>query len=210
MARKGDGIFLRGKSWYLDCCINGVRHQKRLGKGIGRSVALELAQVQRAAILKNEAGIGTKRKDCSFDAAREKFLAWAKAEKRVTTIQSYRKCLDRLVESFRGKRLSEITAWQLEAYKKRRSEGKQLTERPPFISDAEWNRLCCQAERGAPIRANRELAVLKTLFNRAVAWGLYEGENPSSREKSRAIGCAFWSQRKNHGFWLPHVNPCGP
>jgi hypothetical protein len=34
------------------------------------------------------------------------------------------------------------------------------------------------AERGAPIRANRELAVLKTLFNKCLAWGLYEGDNP--------------------------------
>ena len=34
MARRGDGIFLRGETWYLDCLINGVRHQKRLGKGL--------------------------------------------------------------------------------------------------------------------------------------------------------------------------------
>lgn len=44
MARRGDGLYLRGKTWYLDACINGTRHQKRLGKGITRSVALELAR----------------------------------------------------------------------------------------------------------------------------------------------------------------------
>ena len=76
---------MRGKSWYLDCCINGVRHQRRLGKGISRSVALELAQVQRGAILKGELGIGKKAKDLSFDEARKKFEQWADATKKAGT-----------------------------------------------------------------------------------------------------------------------------
>lgn len=69
MARRGDALYLRGKTWYLDCNINGGHHQKRLGKDIMRSIALELAQVQRGAILKGEAGIGCKQKDLSFDEA---------------------------------------------------------------------------------------------------------------------------------------------
>jgi hypothetical protein len=64
-----------GKTWYLDCCINGTRYQRRLGKGVTRSVALELAQVQRAAILKGETGIG-KKKDLSFNDARQHFEKW--------------------------------------------------------------------------------------------------------------------------------------
>ena len=123
MARKGDGLYERGngkiKTWWMDVTINGQRYQQRLGKGITCSVALEFAQVQRAAILRGEMGIGKKAKDISFDEARKKFEAWATAEKRATTVQSYRKCLYQLAESFAGKRLSEITAWQLEAYKKR-------------------------------------------------------------------------------------------
>ncbi len=60
MAIKGDGLYLRGKTWYLDCRLNGARHVVRLGKGITRSVAGEIATVQRGAILKGEAGIGRK------------------------------------------------------------------------------------------------------------------------------------------------------
>ena len=71
MARRGDALYLRGKTCYLDCNINGTRHQNRLGKSISRSVALELAQVQRGAILKGEAGIGRKPKDITFDEARK-------------------------------------------------------------------------------------------------------------------------------------------
>ncbi len=48
MARRGDGLYLRGKTWYLDFRHDGARHALRLGKNISRSVAGELAHVQRA------------------------------------------------------------------------------------------------------------------------------------------------------------------
>ena len=67
MARRGDGIYLRGRTWWLDFRHNGTRHQERIGRGINKTVAREIAQVKRAAILKGEAGIGKKRKDISFD-----------------------------------------------------------------------------------------------------------------------------------------------
>ena len=185
MARRGDAIYLRGKTWYLDAVINGTRHQKRLGKNISRSVALELAQVQRGAILKGEAGIGKKRKDLPFKDAREKFEAWAAAEKRVTTLRSYRQCCERLAHTFGDKRLSNITSWAVEAYKRERMAGIQLVERPDGVSNAEWSRCCRQALRGAPVQVNRELAVLKTLFDRCQDWGLYEGENPVRKVKFR-------------------------
>jgi hypothetical protein len=73
MARRGDALYLRGETWYLGCSINGTRYQRRLGKGITRSVARNLAQVLRAAILKGELGIGAKAKDLPFDDARKKF-----------------------------------------------------------------------------------------------------------------------------------------
>jgi len=159
MAIKGDGLYLRGKTWYLDCRLNGARHVVRLGKGITRSVAGEIATVQRGAILKGEAGIGRKRKDVAFEQATEKFLMWGQATNRPRTVRSYRECLARLSDSFSGKRLSEITPWLIEKHKQLRKEA------------------------GAPVRANRELAVLKTLFNRCREWGFFEGENPVSAVK---------------------------
>jgi integrase len=189
--RRGDGLYERGKgkltTWYLDCVVNGVRYQKRLGRGITRSVAGELARVERAAILKAEAGIGgQKRKDLSFKDAAKKFLAWAAAEKRPHTLRYYRQCLGQLEQTFGEKRLGEITPWALEAYRKRRSDGRQLTERPEGVSDAEWQRRCRQAGRGAGIRVNRELACLRALMNRCRDWGLYNGDtNPVLKVKFR-------------------------
>ena len=58
MARRGDGIYRRGPTWWLDFTHRGDRHVVRLGRGITKTVARELAAVQRAAILRGEAGIG--------------------------------------------------------------------------------------------------------------------------------------------------------
>jgi integrase len=154
MARRGDGIYRRGRTWLLDCWINGTRHVERLGKGITRTTARELAQVKRAAILKGEAGIGRKRKDVLFDKAAEEFLRWAEANKRPKTARCYGEFLRPLLASFAGKRLSELHPFLIEKHKRARLEA------------------------GAPVMANRELSVLKNLFNRAREWGWFEGENP--------------------------------
>lgn len=159
MARRGDGLYLRGKTWYLDACINGTRHQRRLGKGITRSVALELAQVQRGAILRGEAGIGTKKKDIGFDDARKKFEQWAEANKKPGTTKTYKECLRRLAESFSGMRLSALSPFLVEKHKQMRLKA------------------------GARVRANRELATLKALVNRMREWKLFEGENPVANVK---------------------------
>lgn len=62
MARRGEAIHKRGPSWFLDCEINGVHYHKKLDKGISRSVALELAQVERAAILKGKLELARNRR----------------------------------------------------------------------------------------------------------------------------------------------------
>jgi integrase len=69
--------------------------------------------------------------------------------------------LEQLGHAFTGKRLSNITPWALEAYKKARTEA------------------------GAPVRVNRELAILKTLFNKMTRLRLYEGDNPVVSVKFR-------------------------
>lgn len=97
---------------------------------------MELATIERGKILHGEAGIGAKsKKDLTFDEAMRKFLEWVKSDKKPNTIRSYTTCLDYLSEEFDGKPLSQITVWILEAYKKRRGEGRHLSERPVGISD---------------------------------------------------------------------------
>lgn len=155
MARKGDGLYLRGNTWYLDCRIDGARHVVKLGKNIRRSVAAEIASVKRAGILRNEAGIGRKKRDCTFDKAKEAFVDWMLANKRPRTQRVYQQALDRLSLSFATKSLSRISAFDIERHKRGRIQA------------------------GARVQVNREVAVLKNVINRAKTWHLYEGENPA-------------------------------
>jgi len=152
MAR-GDGLYQRGSVWYLDCRLNGQRYVTKLGRNISRSAAGELGDIKRAAFLKGEAGI-RKKKDIPFEKAKESFLDWAKVNKRPRTVRVYRQQVDQLAQSFSGKTLGQISAFDIERHKKKR------------------------ATEGARVVVNREIAVLKNLINKAKAWGLYEGDNP--------------------------------
>lgn len=120
MARRGEGIYQRGRTWWLDFVHGGQRHQVRLGRNINRTVAGEIGSVKRAAILKGEAGIGRKRKDIAFDKAAEEFLKWARANKRPATVQSYESCVSRLKRSFSAKTLGQIHPFLIERHRQSR------------------------------------------------------------------------------------------
>lgn len=158
MARKGDGIFKRGKVWRIDCIIAGKRHQGQLGRGITRSVALELATAYRAAVLRGEVGILQKKKDILYEKAQEEFLAACKGNIRENTYRSYETCLKSMADYFKDKNLGEISSFLIEGWKKKRKEA-------------------------APVSFNRELGTLKTMFNWAIEKGKFEGTNPAQKVK---------------------------
>jgi len=150
--RTGDGIYQRKETWWLDFMHEGQRHIKRLGKGITLSVAKELASVERAAVLKGEAGIGgKKKKDMTFDKAAEAFLSWTQANRRLNTWRDYRLCITQLTKSFSGMILSAIHPFAIERHKMNR--------------------------KAATVRANHEIVCLKRIFTWATEQKLYDGEN---------------------------------
>jgi integrase len=155
MARRGDGLVLRGKTWWLDFRHNGIRHRVRIAKNINKTVAGEIAAVKRAAILKAEVGIDRKRKDISYEAARDEFLKWARANKKPRTVAFYESCFTRLNESFKGRMLSQIHPFLVEKHKQTR------------------------VAAGHRVAVNRELAALSSMFNRCKEWKKFEGENPA-------------------------------
>lgn len=155
MARRGDALYLRGKTWWLDFRHNGTRHAVRLGKSISRSVAKELASVRRGAILKGEAGIGIKRTDITFEKAVAAYLIWMQTNTRPRTQRVYKQQLYQLSHSFAGKLLSQISPFDIERHKHRR------------------------VEADARVVANREVSRLRALINAAIKWELYEGKNPA-------------------------------
>ena len=78
MTRKSnDGVYLRRRTWWLDFQHEGKRYQFRLGRGISKTVAKELARAKRGEVLKGEAGLSPKRHDLDFDKAAKIFVGWA-------------------------------------------------------------------------------------------------------------------------------------
>ncbi len=157
MARKGDGIYKRGKVWYLDAWIKGKRCMANLGKNITRAIALELASIERSKFLRGEAGIWEKRrKDISFDTAKEQFLAAAKGHNRPNTVRGYKQHLAELADTFAEKMLSEISPSLIEEHRQKRAAD-------------------------APVGFNRELGTLRTFFNWCIDKGKFEGINPTRK-----------------------------
>ncbi len=95
-----------------------------------------------------------KRKDCSFEKAKEYYEAWITTNCRPRTQRVYQQQLDQLARSFAGKMLSQISSFDVERHMHRR------------------------VEDGAKVVANREVSRLGALFNMALKWELFEWKNP--------------------------------
>ncbi len=154
MGYSGDGLYQRNHSWYWESWIDGHRFRRLIGRNISKKVAREIAVKLRSEIVAGNYGFGKKVKHITFDEAREKFEAWAEANKKPQSVRSYKEALRRLNESFSGKTLNEISPFAVEGHRQRR------------------------VKAGVRVRVNRELAVLKNLYNRCREWKLYEGDNP--------------------------------
>lgn len=159
MSRRRDGLYLRGTVWYLDFRHRGRRHRLPLGRNSSRTVASELATIKRAEILRGEAGIRRKKADIGFDDAAKLFRPWALANRKPTTVYCYNGFLAQLEKHFKGKKLSGIHPFLIEKYKQKR------------------------LKEGVPVGVNRELSLLKNLFNRCIEWAKFEGENPVRKIK---------------------------
>ena len=163
--RYNDGVYLRNSTWWLDCRISGTRYQMILGKGITRSVASEISQVKRAAILRGEVGIGRKKKDLTFDKASELFLKSVEARVKLgdklgkkglrpNTLRGYKENVTALKKYFSGKKLSEIHPFLLKKYQLKRKD--------------------------APIAFNREMSCLSIMVNWCKGQKKFEGDNPTT------------------------------
>ncbi len=126
--RRGDGIYLRGNTWWLDFTFKGERYVARLAKGVNKTVARDLARVKRGEILTGASGIGPKgpKKDPTFEQARTAFLTWVATNKKPRTHQSYGECLTALGTVFGGRRLSQIDELSIERHKRTLVEAGHL------------------------------------------------------------------------------------
>jgi integrase len=138
------------KDWYIDYRVNGKRCKRRIGpnKKLAQQVMMDV-EVKKA---KGEyLGVHEAKRITIADFLTE-YLTWAIVNKGANTYALNRFCADRLREAFAGY-LSGITAKQVEEYKVQRRKAV------------------------SPATVNRELALLKHIYTKAMEWG-YLKTNP--------------------------------
>lgn len=115
------------------------------------TLARQVLQTRKAEIAADKFRIPVKRRPPTFEAVCDRYMEHAKKSKR--SWKRDEETLKLAQAFFKRKRIDEITAWDIERFKSSRAE--QVTKST----------------------VNRNLAVLKRLFNLAVDWGLLD-KNP--------------------------------
>jgi len=139
-------IYQGGKSWYYDFVHKGQRYTGCFGH-VSRTTAKEELARKKTEVIEGKLNPAKTRKSPWFDAFSEDYLGWIKANKKPLTYIRVVSVFRRLMPPFGAKRLNEITAWQIEQYKKAR---KEAGEQPATI--------------------NLDLSFLKAMLNKAIAW----------------------------------------
>jgi excisionase family DNA binding protein len=158
-------VFLRltksGKEgWYIYYRTEGKRVRKAVKGAQSRSDALKVLQVEVADAFRGKYGFKRENKAPGFkDFAAEFLKNYSEVNKKSADRDRFSMAHLKAFKDFQNKTLLEISPLNVEAYKAHR-----------------------KAEDASPATINRELACLKTIFNKAVEWGKIE-RNPISRVK---------------------------
>ncbi len=148
-------VYQRNKRWWVDFSYNGRRYRKAAGR-TKREALLKLGKIVER--LKEEANGTPVIAPRSFSQYAEEYLEYSKAEKAPSTYKRELCKMGFLCRIFGDRRLRDIRTVDIEHYKQAR------------ISKA------------APATVNREIALIKHMFTKAVDWN-YADHNPAQRVK---------------------------
>ena len=149
-------VFRRGRVWWYDFRINGVRVRE------ATNATTRAAAVQAEALRKTELAAGhvprvsTEPSPRFEDFAYGEFADWCANEHRdhPSTYERYMKSIKAMASFFESRTLSAIDAGQVERYKLHRSQQRRKNGRDGRLV--------------SPASINRDLAVLRILFGLAV------------------------------------------
>lgn len=146
----------RGDSWILDFYFRGQRYTENLGP-VSKTIAKETRNRRKTQAADGELQVGPKIDDVPFEKACEVFLEWYKANRGAYTYLKYASPASKaLKRSFDGKRLSQISAFSIEAHKLARKRGPDL-EHPDRKAVTDTT-------------INHDLTFLRHLFNKSIKW----------------------------------------
>jgi len=144
------GVLRKNGSWYIDYRADGRRLREKIGPS--KTLAEKVLAKRMAAIAEGKFLDQRKVKRYLFREAAEKFLEYSLANKRSSRRDEGMLRLY-LLPTFGAKHLDEISPWDVERYKADRKGQLSLAS------------------------VNRELACMKTIFNKAIQWRMTK-ENP--------------------------------
>jgi integrase len=139
-----------GKSYYADFYDhNGIRRRIPIGKVgiITKTMAHSALKAVVGEVVQGRFNLEETKKPIPFNKLADDYLKWAKVNHRCSWRDQ--QIVNLALRFFKGKSLSQITAWDIERYKKERKEKGRK-----------------------PATINRELTVLKRMFNLAIQWKL--------------------------------------
>ena len=141
-------LYRRGRIWYADYYANGERFQESTGMANKREAEKFLA----LRISEVQRGVFVKPANATLAELGERYIEYAKLHKR-----SWKRDVQMLgnLQAFFGpSKLRDITPLRIEQYQRER------------VNDVR------------PATSNREMALLKHMFNIAERWGQHQGANP--------------------------------
>ncbi len=152
-----------GGDWYIDYYVNGRRKRECIGPN--KRQADQILAKRRVQIAEGRYLDVIRDEKIRFkDFAQVYLQNHAKLNKRSWYNDEYR--IERLNKWFGGLYLGQITPLDIEKYK---AERLQETHRGKKIS---------------PATVNRELALIKVIFSKAIQWGKFNRENPVKKVKN--------------------------
>ena len=154
MARGEGYLRKRGKVYYFEFMYKGRRYYEKIG-AVSKTVAKEIANEIRSRIIRGE--YIPQKKKVSFSEAMEVYISWymARSYAREKSKKEYERRVRAIGEYFKNYQLNAISKAVIENYKRKRlEEGIKRTT------------------------LNRELTILKSIFERAKEMGLLDGEPP--------------------------------
>jgi len=147
--KRGMGsIFVHGNSLYVGYYHKGKQIKERVGpKGIvTRGQAEQALKARMGEVVQGKFKLETPQSGISLLDLINKYLKWIKENQKCYKREA--QVTNKFLEFIGNSNINELTSWQIEKYKsKRKQEGVK------------------------PSTINRELNVLRSMFNRAIEWG---------------------------------------
>ena len=147
------GVFQKNKNWFIDYRLpNGKRRRGKVETS--KKLALNVLAKRKLEIAEGKFLDVKRNEKIKFDVFADEYLELHSKINNKSWIKSDLRNITALKKSFSGRYLYEISPHLIEQFKAER------------------------ARQVKPSTVNRNLACLKTMFNKAKTWGRFSGDNP--------------------------------